>query len=99
MLMPILEADFYVRNVIELKDEPLDSRVMSWINTAPVNDGGQWDMSVNLLGKYTSEKRTGYLLTTPPCREIRYGPKDRLPGVLLFVQLGKDVQPVDLETS
>lgn len=36
--------------MIDLADEPADSRIISWLNMAPVNDGGQWDMAVNLLG-------------------------------------------------
>jgi bleomycin hydrolase len=39
-----------LRNMLELVDEPLDSRIVSYLNMAPVNDGGQWDMAVNLIG-------------------------------------------------
>lgn len=60
--------------MIDLADEPLDSRVISWLNQAPVNDGGQWDMAVNLLGMF----RFVFLCAD---REEKYGvvPKDIFP--------------------
>lgn len=38
--------------MLELTDEPLDGRLMSFLNMAPVNDGGQWDMAFNIVEKY-----------------------------------------------
>jgi bleomycin hydrolase len=38
--------------MIELAEEPLDSRTVQYLNTAPMNDGGQFDMAVNLVQKY-----------------------------------------------
>lgn len=38
--------------VIDTTDEPLDGRLVQWLLHAPVNDGGQWDMVVNLVEKY-----------------------------------------------
>ncbi|OCF76379.1 hypothetical protein I204_02074 [Kwoniella mangroviensis CBS 8886] len=46
------KANYYLENTLELLDEPLDGRLLSYLNQAPVNDGGQWDMAVNLIGKY-----------------------------------------------
>jgi bleomycin hydrolase len=37
------------RNILETRDEAIDSRLISYLNQAPVNDGGQWDMAVNLI--------------------------------------------------
>jgi hypothetical protein len=37
------------RNMLELSDEPLDARIVTFLNEAPVNDGGQFDMAVNIL--------------------------------------------------
>lgn len=45
------------RNVLELIDEPLDGRIMSYLNGAPIGDGGQWDMAYNLIGE--SDTGTG----------------------------------------
>lgn len=38
--------------VIDTVDEPLDGRLVQYLLTAPVGDGGQWDMVVNLVEKY-----------------------------------------------
>jgi bleomycin hydrolase len=35
--------------MIDLIEEPLDSRVVWHINSDPISDGGQYDMAVNLL--------------------------------------------------
>lgn len=32
--------------MLDLADEPLDSRVIQYLLEAPLNDGGQWDMAV-----------------------------------------------------
>ena len=32
--------------------EPVDGRLVSFLLTDPINDGGQWDMLVNLINKY-----------------------------------------------
>lgn len=34
------------------KGEPVEGRLVSFMLTNPVNDGGQWDMLVNLVNKY-----------------------------------------------
>ncbi|WVQ96907.1 hypothetical protein IAU59_004015 [Kwoniella sp. CBS 9459] len=46
------KANYFLENVLELVDEPLDGRLLSYLNQAPVNDGGQWDMAVNIIEKY-----------------------------------------------
>lgn len=38
--------------MIDIADEPLDSRIFAYLNTDPVNDGGQFDMAVNIVEKY-----------------------------------------------
>lgn len=48
------------RNMIELVDEPLDSRLMSFLNSDPIGDGGQWDMAYNLVHKYGVVPQTLY---------------------------------------
>lgn len=35
--------------MLELSEEPLDARIITFLNEAPVNDGGQFDMAVNIL--------------------------------------------------
>ncbi|KAJ9477506.1 Cysteine proteinase 1, mitochondrial [Pseudozyma hubeiensis] len=46
------KSNYFLENMIELADEPLDQRVVGFLKTAPTNDGGQWDMVANLLEKY-----------------------------------------------
>ena len=45
-------ANFFLEQVLDTVDEPIDSRLMAALLGAPVNDGGQWDMIVNLVEKY-----------------------------------------------
>jgi len=58
----------YSRNVLDTLDEDLDSRLISFLNEAPVNDGGQWDMAVNLIGELLQRMT---LLVLPPQRPRR----------------------------
>ena len=46
------KANYFLENIIITLNEPFDSRLMMWILSEPVNDGGQWDMFVNLMEKY-----------------------------------------------
>lgn len=36
------------------KKEPEDGRLVQYLLMNPVNDGGQWDMLVNIIGKSLS---------------------------------------------
>lgn len=46
------KANYFFESILETLDEKTDSRLISWLLMAPVNDGGQWDMFVNLVDKY-----------------------------------------------
>ena len=46
------KANYFLENIISTLEEPFDSRLMMWLLSDPVNDGGQWDMFVNLIEKY-----------------------------------------------
>ena len=37
------------RNILDLVEEPIDSRIMAYLNADPVGDGGQFDMAVNIV--------------------------------------------------
>ncbi|RXK40742.1 hypothetical protein M231_01994 [Tremella mesenterica] len=54
------KANYYLENVLQLVDEPLEGRLMTYLNGAPVNDGGQWDMAVNIIEKYGVIPQTLY---------------------------------------
>lgn len=40
-------ANFFLENILSTLDEPLEGRLVAHLLTEPVNDGGQWDMSVS----------------------------------------------------
>ncbi|KAK0556950.1 bleomycin hydrolase [Tilletia horrida] len=46
------KSNYFLENMIDLIEEPLDSRLVNYLLQAPVNDGGQWDMSTNLVVRY-----------------------------------------------
>lgn len=46
------KANFFLNSIIETIDEPTDSRIINWLLQSPVQDGGQWDMFINLVEKY-----------------------------------------------
>jgi bleomycin hydrolase len=46
------KANYFLENVIETKEEPLDGRLVSSLLSDPISDGGEWSMFVNLIKKY-----------------------------------------------
>ncbi len=46
------KANYFLESILETLAEPLDGRLVAWLLSAPLNDGGQWDMFVNLVEKY-----------------------------------------------
>lgn len=44
--------NYYIDSVIETANEAADSRVVDYIVSTGVQDGGQWDMFVNIVNKY-----------------------------------------------
>ncbi len=46
------KANYFLENIIKSRDESYESRLMTHLLKAPVQDGGQWDMFVNLINKY-----------------------------------------------
>lgn len=46
------KANYFLENILETVDEPLDGRLLQTLLGAPVGDGGQWDMVANLVEKY-----------------------------------------------
>ena len=45
-------ANFLLEGVIETADRPVDDRTVAWLLARGVEDGGQWDMFVNLVRKH-----------------------------------------------
>jgi bleomycin hydrolase len=46
------KANYFLENIIETRKEAVDNRVVMWLLDAPMQDGGQWDMFLNLVEKY-----------------------------------------------
>ena len=46
------KANYFLESILETLEEPTGGRLISWLLTAPLNDGGQWDMLCNLVRKY-----------------------------------------------
>lgn len=46
------KANFFLDNILDTADEELDSRLLEFLFSGSVSDGGQWDMIVNILNKY-----------------------------------------------
>ena len=46
------KSNYFLENIIKTLDEEYNSRLVMWLLESPVQDGGQWDMFVNLIEKY-----------------------------------------------
>ncbi len=46
------KANYFLESILETLEEPTSGRVIAHLLTAPLNDGGQWDMFCNLIEKY-----------------------------------------------
>jgi bleomycin hydrolase len=45
-------ANYFLEAMIETADRPVDDRVVAWLLSHPVDDGGQWSMFASLVKKY-----------------------------------------------
>ena len=46
------KSNFFLESVLGTLHEDVDSRLIAWLMQSPIQDGGQWDMFVNLVKKY-----------------------------------------------
>jgi bleomycin hydrolase len=46
------KANYFLESILSTLDEPTDGRLISFLLHQPLQDGGQWDMFVNLVDKY-----------------------------------------------
>ena len=46
------KANWFLENMIDLAHKDVNDRVVQYLLTDPVSDGGQWDMLINLVEKY-----------------------------------------------
>lgn len=46
------KSNYFLESILGTLTEPTDGRLISWLVASPIQDGGQWDMFVNLIKKY-----------------------------------------------
>ena len=46
------KSNYFLENILETLDLEYNSRLIMWLLESPIQDGGQWDMFVNLIEKY-----------------------------------------------
>ncbi|KAM0754251.1 bleomycin hydrolase [Meredithblackwellia eburnea MCA 4105] len=46
------KANYFLETMLELAEEPIDSRIITFLLEAPENDGGQYSMIQNLIEKF-----------------------------------------------
>jgi bleomycin hydrolase len=46
------KANYFLESIIKTAHEDIYSRIVMWLLHDPLQDGGQWDMFVNLINKY-----------------------------------------------
>ncbi len=46
------KANYFLESILRTLDEDIYSRITMWLLNDPLQDGGQWDMFVNLVNKY-----------------------------------------------
>jgi bleomycin hydrolase len=46
------KSNYFLENIIITCDLKFDDRLIMWLLQSPIQDGGQWDMFINLMEKY-----------------------------------------------
>ncbi len=46
------KSNYFLESIMKTLDLPTGDRLISWLVSSPIQDGGQWDMFVNLIRKY-----------------------------------------------
>lgn len=46
------KVNYFLESIISLADRPVDDRLLTYILSSGIEDGGQWDMLVNVVEKY-----------------------------------------------
>ncbi len=46
------KSNFFLESILATTEEPVDGRLISFLYSDPLGDGGQWDMLANLVVKY-----------------------------------------------
>lgn len=54
------KCNWFLNRMLECSEEDIESRLVQFLFQLPENDGGQWDMVVNLVNKYGLVPKTVY---------------------------------------
>lgn len=54
------KSNWFLENILQTLDEDLGGRVVQYLLTDPIGDGGQWDMFVALIDKYGVVPKQAY---------------------------------------
>ncbi|KAI8093249.1 peptidase C1B, bleomycin hydrolase [Halteromyces radiatus] len=54
------KANWFLENMIDLAHKDISDRVVQYLLSSPVGDGGQWDMFVNVVSKYGVVPKSEY---------------------------------------
>ena len=46
------KSNYFLENIISTSKLNFDDRLIMWLLDSPIQDGGQWDMFINLMEKY-----------------------------------------------
>jgi bleomycin hydrolase len=46
------KSNYFLENILKTLNLDFNSRIVMWLLNSPIQDGGQWDMFVNLVEKY-----------------------------------------------
>lgn len=46
------KSNYFLENILDTLEEPTEGRLINYLLSAPINDGGQWDMISALIMKY-----------------------------------------------
>lgn len=46
------KSNLFLENILDTLDEETNGRMITWLLTSPLGDGGQWDMICSLIDKY-----------------------------------------------
>lgn len=54
------KSNYFLESILETLDEPTDGRLIAYLLSAPLNDGGQWDMFCSLVEKIRRSAQGGH---------------------------------------
>ncbi len=45
-------ANWFLESIISTGDQPIEDRTVAWLLDRPLDDGGQWDMAINIIRRH-----------------------------------------------